>query len=287
MSALRPRVAELRADPTRVFATVTGWKAGPATGSVDAPTLRRQGRYHRHRYTDPGSRDVAPDATLRAAALRTGGTEPLRVRATDLRWRVRRHAAPMAVALVLDNSYSLQADRMVEKVKGLADALLSDPARRGDRVGVVAFRGGTPQATVAVPMTGDAALVSQGLTAVPLSGRTPLADALRRSRVLLRQECHRQQGVVPVMVVISDGVPTVAIRHRGDPYIDAIAQARAAGRDGIRCVIVDAADKPGRQRRCGPALAEASGGTWLHFNEAVPSIFGDVLDTATDQRRKP
>jgi Mg-chelatase subunit ChlD len=89
------------------------------------------------------------------------------------------------------------------------------------------------------------------------------------------------------MVVISDGVPTVALRHRGDPYTDAIVQARAAGRDGIYLVVVDTTDKPGRQRRCGPALAEAGGGTWLRFDEVVPEAFGEALDTAAGQRRSP
>ncbi len=71
---------------------------------------------------------MAVDATLRAAAARAGraGRGLPSVAAEDLRRKVREHRVPFELCFVVDNSYSLHADRLVEKVKGLAFALLED-----------------------------------------------------------------------------------------------------------------------------------------------------------------
>jgi magnesium chelatase subunit D len=236
---------------------------------------RRHGKYSRHRLARHGDRDIAVDATLRAAAVRTAGV-PIAVGAEDLRRRVREHRSPLAVCFVLDNSYSVHAERMVEKVKGLVYRLLADSAHRGDRVALVAFKGGLPEATVVVPLTRGARLALRRLRDVPLSGRTPLADALSRSRRLLRQESVKRPNAVPVVVVVSDGLPTVPLVPRGDPLRDAVAEARRLRRSGIRTVVVDSAADS--RASCGRELAAAAHGVHLAFgevsSEALEKAFG-------------
>jgi magnesium chelatase subunit D len=226
----------------------------------------RRGKYSRHRLT--GHADVAVDATLRAAAARGGS--PLRVRPEDLRGKVREHASPLAVCFVLDNSYSVHAEQMAEKVKGLTLSLLEDAAGRGDRVAIVAFKGGLPEATVALQLTRSLSLATRRLEQIPLSGRTPLADALARARRLLRQELRKHPNALPLVVVVSDGLPTVPLRPGGDPLADVLAEGRALRRARIGCVVADCTPPDTRSRSCGAALAAAAGGTQLPFERLVP-----------------
>jgi magnesium chelatase subunit D len=235
----------------------------------------RRGKYSRHRLgTDRA--DVALDATLRAAASR--GRR--RIEPDDLRRKVREHRSPFAVCFVVDNSYSVHADRMVERVKGLTMALLEDAAHRGDRVALVAFRGGVPEATVALPLTRSLVHARRRLEEIPLSGRTPLADALVKAGRLLRQEQFKRPNAYPLVVVVTDGLPTVPLRRGGDPLADVLAEGRALRRAGISVVVADATPPGSGAKSCGPALAGAAGGLHLAFADLVPETLQRLLDGA-------
>lgn len=193
-------------------------------------------------------------------------------------WRkVREHRVPLEVCFVLDNSYSLHAERLVEKVKGLVFRLLEDAALRGDRVSVVAFKSGVAEATVALRPTASLSLAAASLRRIPLSGRTPLAAALELAGRILRQELHKRPNARPVVVVVSDGIPNVPLRRGGDPLTDVLVQARALRRAGASCVVVDALP-PGRVgESCGAAVAEAAGGLHVPIDEVSPGVFLDAL----------
>jgi magnesium chelatase subunit D len=238
----------------------------------------RRGKYSRHRLARPQDRDFAFDATLRAAAVRAGRQRrPLTVESGDLRRKVREHRVPLDVCFVVDNSYSLQADRLVEKVKGLVLSLLEDATARGDRVALVAFKRGVAEATVALRPTSSLHLATQSLRRIPLSGRTPLADALGRAGLVLRQERFRRPDARPVVVVVSDGLPNVPLRREGDPVADTLAEARTLRRSRVAFVVVDAAPSGRAQESCGRLLAEAGGGAWLAMGELSPGVFLDTL----------
>ena len=215
---------------------------------------------------------------MRAAAARSGRRgEFFAVDAEDMWRKVREHRVPLEVCFVLDNSYSLHADRLVEKVKGLVFRLLEDAALRGDRISVVAFRSGLAEATTALRPTSSLALATARLRSIPLSGRTPLASALELARRVLRQELHKRPNARPVVVVVSDGIPNVPLRRGGEPLADVLAQARSLRRARVSCIVVDAAP-PGRtQESCAPALAEAAGGLYVPFDEVSPGVFLDAL----------
>lgn len=242
----------------------------------------RRGKYSRPRLARPRDTDLAFDATVRAAAARTGRRRAsFVVELEDVRTKVREHQVPLEVCFVLDNSYSLQADRLVEKVKGIVFALLEDAAARGDRVSVVAFRAGIAEATVALRPTRSGARAAEGLRQVPLCGRTPLAAALDLARRLLRQELHKRPNARPVVVVVSDGLPNVPLRRAGDPFADVLAQGRLLRRARTACVVVDAV-LPGRESEsCGRALADAAGGLHVPIGDVSPAAFLETLDQAT------
>ena len=220
------------------------------------------------------------DATLRAAAARAGrARERVVVAPEDVRRKVREHRVPFEVCFVVDNSYSLHAERLVERVKGLVFRLLEDATTRGDRVSLVSFRRGVGEATVALRPTSSRMLASRRLREIPLSGRTPLAHALREAARLVRQERAKRPNAHPVVVIVTDGLPNVPLRHGGDPVADVLAQARALRRAGVSVVVIDA-EPPARGARasCGRQLAAAADGVHLPAAEVSPDVFAAVLE---------
>ena len=200
------------------------------------------------------------------------------MRPEDLRRRVREHRSPFSVCFIVDNSWSVHAERMVEKVKGVVFELLEDATRRGDKVALVAFKGGIAEGTVVLPPTGSRARARRRLEEIPLSGQTPLADALRRARLLLRGELLRHPNAVPLLVLVSDGLPTVPLRPGGEALADALAEARALRRARIGCVV---AEVPSSAEGYAGALAEAAGGTRLPLEQlAAGVLLGAVEATA-------
>ena len=210
---------------------------------------------------------MALDATLRAAAVRGGS--PLRVEAADLRRKVREHRSPLAVCFVVDNSWSVHAERMVEKAKGVVFRLLEDATGRGDKVALVAFRGGRPEATVALPFTSSLAAATRRLQKIPLAGQTPLADALRRTRILLRQELSKHPNAVPLVVCVTDGEATIPLRPGSDPSLDAVSEGQSLGRGRIGVVVADTSDG---SHGCAAALARAAGGTRIPIADLAPEL---------------
>jgi magnesium chelatase subunit D len=242
---------------------------------------RRTGKYARHRLG--ASHDIAVDATLRAAAARAGARHDLVaapvaaasppsssdsgrrlvVVPEDLRRKVREHRSPLAVVFVVDNSYSLAAAAMAERVKGMAAALLADAANHGDRLAVVAF-GGFADATVVLPFTRSSRRARERLERLPVSGRTPLPDALVRAHRLLRQERIKHPNAVPWVVVITDGRGTVPLRPGGDPHADAVDQARRLARARIGCLVADASTDGSPEAR---ELAAAARGRCVRLDD--------------------
>jgi Mg-chelatase subunit ChlD len=261
-------VFEHRRRVDRIERARTGKRARSFTG-------RRRGKYSRHRLARPGDVDLALDATIRAAAARGG---PIEIRGDDLRRKVREHRSPFAVCFVVDNSWSVHAERMVEKVKGVVFELLEEATRRGDKVALVAFRGGVPEATVALPPTSSIALARRRLEAIPLSGQTPLADALRRARLLLRGELVRHPNSVPLVVIVSDGLPTVPLRRNTDPVADLLAEGRALRRARMGCVVAEVAGQPGGSAE---RLAAAAGGTRLPLSSLAAGLLLDAVEDAS------
>ncbi len=275
-----PGVTDVEIDPARVFGAV------PRPDALERARIgrrarslvsRRTGKYSRHRLARRDSTDLALDATIRAAAARQRGGSRLAVEVQDLRRKVRAHRSPFAVCFVVDNSYSVHAEHMVEKVKGLALRLLADAAHRGDKVALVAFKGGVPEATVAVPPTASLSLAYRRLKEIPLSGRTPLPDALVKARRLLRRETFKHPNAIPVVVVITDGLPTVALRPGGDPLTDTLAEALRLRRQKVFCIVADVAPPGSGIPSCGAELARVSGGVWLAFDELEAETMARLL----------
>jgi magnesium chelatase subunit D len=211
-------------------------------------------------------------ATLRTAApwqpLRRSGPAPdpdagtarrLEVRRADLRVRRFVHKAGTTLIFAVDASGSAALARLAE-TKGAVELLLADCYVRRDEVAVIAFRGARPD--LLLPPTRALVRAKRALADLPGGGATPLAAALDAARDLAL--AVRRRGRTPALVVLTDGRANVArdgTRSRVAGEADALAAARLVRAAGIPALVIDSADRAGRQdpgpQRQAAALATA------------------------------
>lgn len=230
-----------------------------------------RGKYTRSKFPRRYMGDVALDATLRAAAARTvvQRAKSLDIRPEDLREKVRRHHSPFVIAFVMDNSWSIHIDATLERTKGIILELLKDARAHRDKVALVAFRHSrSPEATVCLPPTISYALAAERLRKIPLSGSTPLPDGIRKASFLLHQEWVKYQNAIPVLVVITDGLPNVPIRRGGDPYKEIALLCRHLRWESITTIVVDTEPSgPTAGRSNCREMASLSRGKYLPLSE--------------------
>lgn len=198
----------------------------------------KRGRYVSARYPT-GTRDLALDATLRAAAphqaTRNQNGMAVAVREEDIRERVRVGKVSVACVFVVDASGSMGATRRMESAKGAVLSMLLDSYRQRDRVGLVAFRGS--DAEVLLPLCSSVDLAQKRLEDLPTGGKTPLAAGLVKGMEVLQREQRKNGEVIPMMVVISDGRANVPLA--GDVRHEVLGLAEEIRSQGIRTVVID------------------------------------------------
>ena len=216
----------------------------------DASTRRIQGRRHestsadgRGRYVraqaaPEGTRDIAIDATLRAAAGRAAGSGagPLEITKDDLRSKVRTHQVGASIVFAVDASGSMSADARMQAAKSAVMGLLSDAYVRRDRVGLVVFRG--DGAEVLLTPTSSVDLAKTRLQTVPTGGATPLAAGIRTSLDLLAAEAKRYPTAVLWLVLVTDGRANVSAGGASGAA-DARAAAGRVAAEGVHAILID------------------------------------------------
>ena len=202
-----------------------------------------------------GARDLALDATLRAAAPyqwerradallsaprrgRQGGVPPtLLLKPHDLRSKIRETRMGNLIVFVVDASGSMAArDRMVA-AKGAVLSLLLDAYQKRDQVGLVAFRG--REAELLLPPTNSVDLAEACLEILPTGGRTPLGHGLQLGLATVERYMAQRRDALPLLVVVSDGRANVPLRG-GDP-LDELQQIGAELQQRrVHTVMIDA-----------------------------------------------
>ncbi len=204
----------------------------PGRGRRSQTTATNQGGHYFRASVPQGSvRDVAIDATLRAAALRfvqgsgpygrlrTGAGEqgrieadsplppyppaPLLIIPSDLRTKIRRARTGNLILFVVDASGSMGARKRMVAVKGAVLSLLLDAYQKRDRVGLIAFRG--EGAELLVPPTNSVELADQRLRQLPTGGRTPLTVGLQLADRVLTSYLQKDAALTPLLVLVTDG----------------------------------------------------------------------------------
>jgi magnesium chelatase subunit D len=220
--------------------------------------------------TTPTTRaaDLHLPATVLAAAphQRARGHQGpgLGLRRDDLRHAVREGREGNLVLFVVDASGSMAARRRMAAVSGAVLSLLRDAYQRRDKVGLVTFRAGG--AELLLPPTSSVPAAVTRLNRLRTGGRTPLADGLLRARRVLAAERLRDPRRRALLVLLTDGRATVAVRPGGDPLTDALRAAALLAGDGVATVVVDCESGPVRLGLAG-RLAAAAGGPVVTMGE--------------------
>ncbi|RQO77646.1 magnesium chelatase [Aquitalea sp. FJL05] len=194
---------------------------------------------------------LALDATLRHALQRNPAE--FAVTRADLHDKVRTAKQGNLIVLVVDASGSMAAQQRMEKVKGTVLSLLQDAYQRRDQVAVIAFRGRS--AELVLPPTRQVEQAEQALHALPTGGRTPLPHALQLAGDLLARQ--GAQGLMPLLVLLSDGRANVALSEEADPWQQSLQLAGELAAAAIPALVLDTEQdyvKLGRARQLAEAL---------------------------------
>ncbi len=225
---------------------------------VDSKT--QKGKYVKSKLPKNVYQDIAIDATIRAAAISSKGS--IQVENEHLREKVRKHGARASIALVVDISGSMFSDRKASKVKGILNQLINDTARHNDKLSVVGFKG--HDAEVIIPTTKRATSFKEHVDNIRVGGTTPLASGLKKGFEILKKEKFKNE-YVPMMVILTDGMPNVGIKE--GPIQDAVKIAKSLKENEITTIVVNFEKTVKFGRDTNMEIALASGGKYYDLED--------------------
>ncbi len=219
-----------------------------------------KGKYVRSRLSSQRPKDIAIDATLRAAAMKSHGE--ITVEPQDLREKVRKHGARASIALVVDISGSMVSEKKANRVKSILNQIIKDAQRHKDKLSVIGFKG--REAEIIIPTTKRAAAFQSKVDEIRVGGTTPLAAGLKKGLEILISE-KKNKEYVPMMVVLTDGMPNVGIKH--SPSRDALDLAEKLNENHIHMVVVNFERILHHGRNLNMELAIYSGGRYYDLED--------------------
>lgn len=239
----------------------------------------RSGRYVRAEPARAGQPvDLALDATIRAAAPHQASRTSdlaIAIESQDMRTKVRKRRVGASIVFCVDASGSMGASNRMEAAKAAVLELLVDAYQRRDRVGLVAFRGESAQ--VVLQPTASVELAQLKLKTLPTGGATPIAHGILTSLDVLNAETRREDGIVPWLVLLTDGRANVGI-GAGLGSEDARNAAARLKDTAINTLVVDTSG-PGAGMAARD-LARAAGAEYVRLGD----VRGPVLAGAVRQR---
>lgn len=239
----------------------------------------RSGRYVKAEPATPGRPvDLALDATIRAAAPHQKsrkGDLAITITDEDVHTKVRKRRVGASIVFCVDASGSMGASNRMEIAKAAVVELLVDAYQRRDRVGLVAFRG--ESAEVLLQPTASVELAQLKLRTLPTGGATPIAHGILKSVDVLKAEARREDGIVPWLVLLTDGRANVGIGN-GLGSEDARNAAMQLKDTPIHTLVIDTSD-PG-SGVAARELARAAGAEYVRLGDAT----GTALAGAVRQR---
>ena len=178
-------------------------------------TDRKRGRYIQARPSPGNPKDLAFDATLRAAApfqnqrkLEELHGPAFRVKRHDYQKKVRVRKSANLILFVVDASWSMAVAERMAATKGAIMSLLTDAYQRRDRVGLIVFQ--KDQARLVLPPTNSVELAQKALRDIPVGGKTPLSAGLTLTHMVIQQEMRLHPDVAPLAIILTDGAGNVS-----------------------------------------------------------------------------
>ncbi len=205
-------------------------------------TDRKRGRYIQARPAEDAAKDLAFDATLRAAApfqkdrKHEKNKVAFSVKKADFQKKVRVRRAANLVLFLVDASWSMAVAERMTATKGAILSLLTDAYQRRDRVGLIVFQ--KDRATLVLPPTNSVFLAQKALVDIPVGGKTPLPAGLKLAYEVLKREKNLHPDIQPLLIVLTDGAGNVAM---GDlpPLEESYRFAKQLAFESYRSVVVN------------------------------------------------
>jgi magnesium chelatase subunit D len=185
------------------------------------------------------------------------------------------------VTFVVDSSMSMRAHGDIRTATDLATAVLRRANRRDEYVAVVAFR--DERADEVVPPTDDPAVATDRLDDIPVGNRTPLPAGLLAAYRLVKREREAIPALPAVVVVLTDGRPTVGIA--GDPVDETERLTRRLGAADVDLLVLDLDRGTSGTDICRTMAAEA-GGEHVRIAEVPPPDRARLVAETIDSLRR-
>ena len=240
------------------------------------------GRYARARYPSERVRDLALDATIRAAApfqkYRRKGDMAITIEERDLREKVRERRTGSTILFVVDASGSLGVRKRMETVKGAILSMLHESYVKRDKVGMMAFRRSSTE--LILPPTRSVEYGYRKLKELPTGGKTPLSDALETSAGFMQSYSKAHPGEKCHIVVITDGRANVPVTENADANKEVLEMAENISAPGIRWIVIDASAGYARFDNA-KKLAEKLGATYFSIENLNADRLAESVRMAT------
>jgi magnesium chelatase subunit ChlD-like protein len=206
---------------------------------------RKRGRYIMARPANGKTKDLAFDATIRAAAPYQPEREEERlenklafsIHSQDIQEKVRVRLTSNLVVFVVDASWSMAVAERMAATKGAILSLLTDAYQRRDRVGLVVFQ--KDRANLILPPTNSVQLAQRALRDIPVGGKTPLAAGLFLAHEVIKREKLTHPDILPLMILLTDGAGNVSLTRDLSPQEEAHGLAEQIAEDHIRSVVIN------------------------------------------------
>lgn len=205
-------------------------------------TERKRGRYVQARPADGDARDLAFDATLRAAApyqqerKQKDDSVAFHVKRQDYMKKVRVRRAANLILFLVDASWSMAVAERMSATKGAIMSLLADAYQRRDRVGLIVFQ--KDRATLVLPPTNSVQLAQRALRNIPVGGKTPLSAGLELAHEVLQRELMLHPDVRPILIVMTDGAGNVA-QGAFAPLEESYLIAEKIEKEDVYCIVIN------------------------------------------------
>ncbi|MEM7733531.1 MAG: magnesium chelatase subunit D [Pseudomonadota bacterium] len=221
-------------------------------------------------------------ATLRTAApwqaLRRGARPEaprLIIHPSDIRLKRYEERSDRLVIFAVDASGSAAMARMAE-AKGAVECMLAQAYAKRDQVALIGFRG--EGAEILLSPTRSLVQAKKQLSLLPGGGGTPLASGLQAA--LQMAELGRVRGTSPALAILTDGRANIGlggVQGRAQAREDAQAMSQAVAHQGLKSVVIDTANRPGRE---GAELAKWLRGDYLPLPRADARMISAATDAA-------
>ncbi|MDR2623186.1 MAG: VWA domain-containing protein [Methanobrevibacter sp.] len=263
------QIKELEKDINKIL-VVKGREKEKLYGSrVNSKT--EKGKYVKTKFSSD-YKDIAIDATLRAAAIHS--KNKITVKKEDLRTKIRKHKAKASIAVVMDMSGSMMSDEKINKIKGILYKIIKNINKNKDKLSVVGFKG--KESEIIIPNTKRPSSFLDKLEQIKVGGTTPMATGLKKGYEILKKE-NKKGEFIPMLILLSDGMPNVGIKNSevktltGSPIKDVLAIGKQLADEKIYTIIINFEKKIKQGRNVSLELAIISNGRYYDLENVQDS----------------